>query len=698
MMNFVKELQEEEYLLRDVLTTMMDLVCLKDENGNWIEANELAENLLGYSEYKRVGNKSDEIEKWYGNDLVEFWNHSKETDEQVWENKEMIQYDREIYDRNGEYHIFSIIKMPFFHQDGRRKALLVLGKDITLERVNEQELVTTIKELADFKFALDQSSIVAITDQKGKITYVNDMFCEISKYSKSELIGNDHRILNSGYHSKQFFKSMWNTIRKGNVWMGEVKNKTKDGLFYWVKTTIVPFVNGEGVPYQYIAIRQDITERKKNSEQILFNAYHDDLTGLRNRRCFREEMEKWISQSNEKDQMALVFLDLNRFKYINDSLGHNVGDQVICKVADRLNQHFHNKADLYRFGGDEFIIVFKNQSKDQVLELANEITQLFIDPIYLNNERLYLTASLGISVFPKDGQDVGTLFKKADSAMYVAKKKGNHAVQFYTAGSSIHVTKTMKLENALRHAVENEEFVLHFQPKVDLKTKEIIGVEALIRWVHPIIGIIPPSEFIPLAEEIGLINPISLWVLETACKQNKIWQESGLSPIIMAVNISSYLIKEDLVKTVKEILQKTGLEPCYLELELTESIMQTPEITIPILNKIKELGVHLSIDDFGTGYSSLAYLRDFPIDSLKIDRSFIEEIGVDSCHRNQAIIKMIIDMAVNLNVNVIAEGIETEEQCQLLAQLFCDEGQGYLFSRPLPDKEIYPLLIKHQKD
>ena len=643
-------------------------------------------------------NKLEAEEKWYPDDLIDFWVHSKETDEQTWKNGKMIQYDREIYDRNGEYHIFSIIKMPFYHHDGRRKALLVLGKDITLERINEQELVTTIKELADFKFALDQSSIVAITDQKGKITYVNDKFCDISKYSKSELIGNDHHILNSGYHSKPFFRCMWNTIRKGKVWMGEVKNRAKDGSFYWVKTTIVPFVDSEGVPYQYIAIRQDITEQKKIGEQILYNAYHDDLTGLRNRRCFRDEMKKWISQSNENDQMALIFLDLNRFKYINDSLGHNVGDQVLCKVANRLNKHLHNRADLYRFGGDEFIIVLKNQSKDKVLEFVNETTQLFIDPIYLYNERLYLTASLGVSIYPKDGQDVGTLLKKADSAMYVAKKKGNHAVQFYTSGSSSHLTKTMKMESALRHAVENEEFILHYQPKVDLKTKQIIGVEALIRWVHPVLGVIPPSEFIPLAEETGLINPITLWVLETACRQHMIWLESGLSPVRMAVNISSYSIKDDLVETIKEILKKTQIEPCYLELEITESIMQTPEMAIPILNKIKELGVKLSIDDFGTGYSSLAYLRDFPIDSLKIDRSFIEELQRDSSNRNGAIIKMIIDMASNLNVSVIAEGIETEEQFQFLAQLSCDEGQGYLFSRPLRDKEINKLLIKHQKD
>ena len=317
----------------------MDLVCLKDGNGSWIEANELAEALLRYDHDQIISRDHKEgIGNLFPADLKDFWEHSKATDEQTWESGKMIQYDREIYDRNGDCYIFSIIKMPFYHHDGSRKALLVLGKDITLERINEQELVTTIKELADFKFALDQSSIVAITDQMGKITYVNDKFCEISKYSRSELIGEDHHILNSGYHTNQFFRDMWRTIRKGNVWMGEVKNKAKDGLFYWVKTTIVPFVDAEGIPYQYIAIRQDITEQKEIGEQILYNAYHDDLTGLRNRRGFRDEIGQWISQCKENDQMALIFLDLNRFKYINDTLGHNLGDQVLCDVANRLNE------------------------------------------------------------------------------------------------------------------------------------------------------------------------------------------------------------------------------------------------------------------------------------------------------------------------------------------------------------------------
>ena len=687
MIDFVKKHKKDEQLLEEIMASIVDLVCLKDANGNWIEVNEFTQKLLGLDNVYLLGKRDKELAKLFPY-FKDFFVNCWDTDEQTWKNGKTTTFEEQFYDHNGEFRIFRIIKLPLYEQDGSRKFLLVLGQDVTLEKSNEQELAYTIKQLADFKFALDQSSIVATTDHKGKITYVNDKFCEISKFSRDELIGKDHRILNSGYHPKPFFGDMWETIRTGKVWMGEIKNKAKDGSFYWVKTTIIPLVNEEVSPYQYIAIRQDITEQKEIGEQIRHNAYHDDLTGLRNRRCFREEISQWIHQNKKTNQMALIFLDLNRFKYINDTLGHNVGDQILRDVSQRLLMQLDEKADLYRFGGDEFIIVLKNQLSDEVEEFIKEITSVFLTPFYLHKERIYLGASLGVSLFPKDGQDVETLLKKADSAMYSAKGKGSNTVQFYTVDLFENMTKTMKMESALRHAVEEKQFVLYYQPQVDLSSKKIIGVEALIRWEHPTLGIIPPSEFIPLAEETGLIIPISEWVLETACRQNRQWQESGGSKIRMGVNISSSLFREDLVATVTRILKKTQLQPCYLELEITESIMQTPRVTIPILRELKSLGVRLSVDDFGTGYSSLAYLRDFPIDSLKIDRSFIEDIQID----NGAIIKMIINMASLLNVSVIAEGIETEDQLHFLSQLHCDEGQGYLFSRPVPGTEFYKLM------
>ncbi|AIM16758.1 hypothetical protein HW35_11280 [Bacillus sp. X1(2014)] len=542
-----------------------------------------------------------------------------------------------------------------------------------------------LKELADIKFALDQSSIVAITDQDGIITYVNETFCKISKYSKNELIGKTHKVVNSGYHTKEFFKEMWNTIQRGEVWKGEIKNKAKDGSFYWVKSTIVPFLDNEGKPHQYISIRQDITKQKEIEEKNFYYVHHDALTGLRNRRCFNKDLSKWIT---ETEQMALLFLDLNRFKFVNDTLGHSIGDQILRDVAKRLSDHLNGKSELYRFGGDEFIIVIKNRTPDEVRTLANEIIKQLEEPFFHEKEKLYLGASIGVSFFPDDGNDIESLVIKADMAMYKAKKGGGHFVQFYTSDIYEEMTKTIHLEAELRQALEEEQFKLHYQPQVDISSNKIIGVEALIRWEHPVLGNISPLEFIPIAEETGLIVPITEWVLRTACRQNQRWQESGISPFIIGVNISSSLVNKDLVPMVKRILKETKLKPNYLEIELTESIMQDPKITLPILKELKELGIRISIDDFGTGYSSLAYLRQLPIDRLKIDRSFIDEMKKD----NGAIVQAIIDLGTRLCLNVIAEGIETNEQLDLLTQLNCKEGQGYYFSRPLSSNEIPTVL------
>lgn len=692
MINFIQKHKKDEQLLNEILTSITDSVGLKDHDGKWCEVNQFTLNLLGLEE-KDLLEKTDiflaKEHPYFKDFFIRCW----ETDEETYKNKRTMIFQEQFYDIHDKLRILRIVKVPFFEQDGTRKAMVVLGKDITTDIVNKQELASTIKELSDFKFALDQSSIVAITDHRGRITYANERFCEISKYSKDELMGQDHRILNSRHHSKKFFLNMWKTIRKGKVWEGDIKNRAKDGSYYWVKTTIIPFLNDKNKPYQYISIRQDITEQKKISEQILHNAYHDDLTGLPNRRCFRKDMEYLLDDIQEIKELAVIFLDLNRFKYVNDALGHSTGDQILIDVATRLSNYLQGTAELYRFGGDEFIIVIKNMTKIETREFIKDTSKLFLAPFMINNERYYLSASFGVSLYPKDGTDMETLIKKADSAMYLAKAKGNNTVQFYFSNLSENMSRTMKLESALRDAVDDEQFILHYQPKLDLMTKEIIGAESLIRWNHPELGIIPPSEFIPLAEETGLIIPMTEWVLETACKQNQEWRKEGLKEIQVGVNISSCLFNKNLISQISQVLEDSNLQPRDLDLEITESLLQTPDISIPILHQLKQLGVSISIDDFGTGYSSLAYLRDFPIDCLKIDQSFIRDFEID----NGAIIKMIIDMAFHLNVDVVAEGIETREQLSFLTGLGCDVGQGYFFSRPVPGNEISKLLFIEEK-
>jgi len=689
MIDYFHEMNDEMKV--DILEALFDVVCMKDSWGYWVKMNESAENIMQYNKLMLLGKHDRDLSREYPQ-FKEFFENIRLTDELTWSNGKLSRFEEQIYDEFGEYKIYEIVKVPSYHPDGSRKSLMLLGQDVTNRRNNEQVLISKIKELADFKFALDQSSIVAITDHRGIITYVNDKFCEISKYQRDELIGNTHSILNSGYHPKKFFEDMWNTIRNGMVWTGEIRNHAKDGFPYWVNTTIVPFVDREGEPYQYIAIRQDITDQIESEKLILHRAYHDELTGLRNRRYFNDEMNKWIEENKDNHQLVLLFMDLNRFKYINDTLGHSMGDLILKDVSKRMLNHLNGKAELYRFAGDEFLIVMKNGSAKDIKEIAAEISALFLEPFFLDKERIYVNASMGVSLYPQDGEDIDTLVKKADSAMYFAKKSGSHDVHFYSFEMYETMIHSMELERALRQAVEEKDFTLHYQPQVELRSNQIIGVEALIRWQHPTLGNIPPAEFIPLAEETGLITPITEWVLETACRQNMIWQQSGVSPLRIGVNISPYVFRKGLVEMVKQVLKETKLDPALLELEITESLMQNPELNIPILKELKTLGLRLSIDDFGTGYSSLAYISHFPIDSLKIDRSFIEEIQKDE----GVIVKTIIDMATHLNVSVIAEGIEYEDQLDFLSQLNCSEGQGYFFSRPLPNAKLLELLPKKQ--
>jgi diguanylate cyclase (GGDEF)-like protein/PAS domain S-box-containing protein len=695
MKDLIKELKKENNLMIKILEKLVDFICIKDGEGKWIKVNAFTskKDILQLDGINCLGKTDEELVKIHPN-LTWFFENSRQSDERTWVIADITKVEERIYNHKGEFKIFEVIKVPFFHQDGKRKELLVLGNDVTFNKNNEIKLDLKIRELEDFKFALDESSIVAITDSRGMITYVNNKFCEISKYSKEELVGKTHRVINSGYHPKPFFEDMWRTIQNGDVWKGNMKNKAKDGTFYWVKSTIIPFLDNKGNPYQYMAIRQDITEQKKFEEQILHNAYHDELTGLRNRRYFNSELTEWIDDNKENNKkMALLYLDINRFKYINDTLGHSIGDQVLKSVSKRLTNHLQEIVELYRFGGDEFIIVLKNCCLEEIEEVTNKINRLIKNPFHHGNESLYLSASIGISFYPNDGYDLETLLKKADSAMHVAKNSGKQGVQYYSSAVYEKMAKTMELERELRKAVEGMDFILLYQPQVDLSVNKITGVEALIRWEHATLGNIPPSDFIPLAEETGLITSISEWVLETACRQNKKWQESGCSPIRVGVNISPYLFGEELIDMVTRILRKTKLQPCYLDLEITESFMQDPEFAISILKKLKSLGVRLSIDDFGTGYSSLSYLRHLPIDCLKIDRSFITEMQED----NGVIVKTIIDMAAHLKVGVIAEGVETSEQLQFLTNLNCTEGQGYFFSRPLPDREITSLLTEEER-
>ncbi len=432
--------------------------------------------------------------------------------------------------------------------------------------------------------------------------------------------------------------------------------------------------------------------------EVDYQALHDPLTGLPNRILFNKRLENSLAEARHLHGiLAVIFLDLDRFKKINDSLGHNLGDDLIKAVADRISDRLHQDDVIARWGGDEFtILIPKINGIEQAENIAKIILNTLKTPFFINQNALHITASLGIALYPGDGNDSATLIKNADVALYSAKEKGRNNYQFYSPEINSEFSELLAIENRLHHALDRQEFFIHYQPKVNIETKKITGVEALIRWQSPMLGIISPAKFIPIAEENGLITSIGEWVLRTACQQVQDWIQAGLPPVKVAVNLSVRQFQEEnLVQNVTQILAETGLDPNYLELEITETIaMQNRELTKAILYQFDEMGVSISMDDFGTGYSSLNYLKNFPLHTLKIDRSFVRDLTTDPC--DVAIATTIIALGHGLKMSVVAEGVETFAQLECLRSLGCEEIQGYLFSRPLPPERIADLLRKYQ--
>ncbi len=478
------------------------------------------------------------------------------------------------------------------------------------------------------------------------------------------------------------------------------------------------YIHGQGEVLQDPAGRvirlagtvQDISARKLAEKQIEYLALHDGLTGLPNPRFFRDEVTKAISEAVRFETMlATLFLDLDRFKNVNDSLGHGIGDLLLKEVAERVT-HCLRKGDavsrepegsqenvLARQGGDEFTVLLTTlRHAEDAARVAQRILDALASPFRIEGHEIFTSASIGIAVFPDDGGDVETLLKNADTAMYSAKEEGRKNYKFFTEEMNKAARAKLSLESDLHNALRQNEFILHYQPQIEVASRKIVGVEALIRWQHPKRGLVPPLEFIPLAEERGLIIPIGEWVLRSACAQGSAWQKAGLGRITVAVNMASPSFRQmDLMAVVADALEKSGLEPGFLELEVTESIMMRDvEAVLTMLKKLKGIGIHLSIDDFGTGYSSLSYLQRFPLDALKIDRSFVNNIDKPE---GSAIALAIMALAKSLNLKVIAEGVETEHQVRILREHGCEFMQGFLFSRPVSAEEIARLLQQQQK-
>ncbi|MCQ6280495.1 EAL domain-containing protein [Bacillus sp. EB600] len=433
-------------------------------------------------------------------------------------------------------------------------------------------------------------------------------------------------------------------------------------------------------------------------EKISYMAYHDSLTDLPNRRLFNDQITIKINKARQLNQsLAILYLDMDRFKYINDSLGHIIGDLVLQKIAGKLKESVREQDFVARVGGDEFNILFPDTNRETALEIAEGIIEEFKKPIYIDHYELFITTCIGISIFPYDGEETLALMRNADAALYRAKEQGKSTFKVYHAGMNIRSYRTFIMQNDLRKAIDREELTLVYQPRIDLKSEAVRSAEALLRWNHPNWGTISPAEFIPLAEESGQIVEIGNWVLRTACKQNKAWQEAGFEPIRISVNFSAQqFLQKDLVQNIGQILAVTGVSPHLLEIEITESVILGNETIITsTLNQLKKMGVYISIDDFGTGYSSLSYLRRFPVHTLKIDRSFTKEL-TDTQSNGELLIAAIVSLAHNLNMSVVAEGVETEDQLNIVKKYQCEEVQGYLYSPPVSPEKFEAFLLKSQ--
>lgn len=577
-----------------------------------------------------------------------------------------------------------------------RRLFLDYQADIRAQKYQIDEDARELQIAARF-FETAREGIM-VTDPENRIVAVNRSFTEITGYTLEEVKGVNPKVLSSGRHSSDFYRRMWTSLMETDQWAGEIWNTTKGGQTFPEHLSLSVFRDEQGEVVNYVATFSDVTEQKLAEEQLRYMAEYDELTGLPNRRLLLDRVNQTIARAKRQQLrcFTLMFIDLDRFKNINDSLGHSAGDQVLQEVAQRLQGAVREIDTVSRIGGDEFVVLISGNGDDAIASAANlsrRLLRMISEPIVEQGVELIVTPSIGIASYPADGEDFETLLRNADAALYHAKSLGRNNFQFYSAEMNEKASSRLIMENALRHALEKKAFELYYQPQYDMQTQRLSGCEALIRWHHKD-ALVAPDQFIPLAEETGLILSIGEWVLRESCRQGAEWLSQGYELPSIAVNVSAVQFRYEFYSTVREILKETGFPAERLVLEMTESTLMKDAVrTRQLLMKLKYLGVQIALDDFGTGYSSLAYLKKFALDKLKIDRAFID--GLPNDKDDKAIVGSILDVARHLGLETIAEGVETVEQAEFLMMHRCDQAQGFLFSKAIPAKDFTSIIKKN---
>jgi diguanylate cyclase (GGDEF)-like protein/PAS domain S-box-containing protein len=714
-----ENIRHREERLRGILDAVAEAVITIDDKNVIRSFNRAAEGIFGYKPREVVGKSAETL-------IPEFHRGAEESHivdylGDVGRNGEATVHHRHGRRKNGSVFPMEIAIAEFRH--GLELLFTGIVRDVTEPLRVEEELKRTREELerrveertrelsmevakrrqfrdklrTTTKIVESLREAVVVMDSDFNVIDVNPAFTKISGYSPREVMGKPPPFHDSLGGEGSLNASVWKSIIRSGRWQGEFWSKRKNGEKYAEHLSISAITDETDRVIQYTAVINDVTQRKQDEERIQYQANFDTLTGLPNRALFLDRLDQALAATARTDRkLGLVFINLDGFKLINDTLGHDAGDVLLQESSSRLRECVRSGDTVARLGGDEFTVIMPNLGDSRnAVYVAQRVLDKLAEPFDVKNEEVLISGSIGITVFPDDAADVSELLKNADAAMYRAKEQGKANYQFFTADLNEQVRERLILKSGLTRALERGELALHYQPKLDIASGHITGAEALMRWNHHEMGMIRPDQFVPIMEETGQVVEVGAWALRTACLQHKAWLAAGYPSIRVAVNLSARQLREtSFVGVVEEVLKETGIKPEGLELEITESmLMSDADRCVRALNELHEMGLHVAMDDFGTGYSSLSYLKRFPIDTIKIDKSFVNDIATDQ--DDAEIIKTIISMGHTLNRRIVAEGVETEEQLAILRNYRCDEIQGYLFSRPL-DAENATEFIKEK--